>query len=67
MELNDILVQAIGLVGTALFFISYQCKSNRSLFRVQFLSYLCYTTHLLLLGAITGGARGHRPPHDKRD
>ena len=55
MELNDILVQAIGLVGTALFFISYQCKSNRSLFRVQFLSYLCYTTHLLLLGAITGG------------
>lgn len=55
MELNDILVQAIGLVGTALFFISYQCKSNRSLFLVQFLSYLCYTTHLLMLGAITGG------------
>lgn len=25
------------------------------LFRVQFISYLCYTVHLLLLGAITGG------------
>ena len=48
-------VQIIGFVGTALFFASYQCKSNKNLFRVQFLSYSCYTTHLLLLGAITGG------------
>lgn len=49
------LVQIIGLIGTALFFLSYQCKSNRNLFRVQFLSYVCYTIHLLLLGAVTGG------------
>ena len=49
------LVQIIGLMGTALFFLSYQCKSNRNLFRVQFLSYICYTVHLLLLGAVTGG------------
>ncbi|MBR3839767.1 MAG: YgjV family protein [Erysipelotrichales bacterium] len=28
---------------------------NKNLFRVQFASYLCYTTHLLMLGAITGG------------
>ena len=49
------LVQIIGLMGTALFFLSYQCKSNRNLFRVQFLSYVCYTVHLLLLGAVTGG------------
>ena len=48
-------VQIIGFIGTALFFASYQCKSNKNLFRVQFLSYLCYTTHLLLLGAVTGG------------
>ena len=48
-------VQIIGFVGTALFFASYQCKSSKKLFRVQFLSYLCYTTHLLLLGAVTGG------------
>ena len=48
-------IQVIGLIGTALFFLSYQCKSNKNLFRVQFLSYLCYTMHLLLLGAVTGG------------
>lgn len=48
-------IQMIGLAGTALYFVSYQCRSNRNLFRVQFLSYLCYTVHLLLLGAVTGG------------
>ena len=48
-------VQIIGFVGTALFFVSYQCRDNKNLFRVQFLSYVCYTTHLLLLGAVTGG------------
>ena len=49
------LVQLIGFLGTALFFLSYQCKSSKNLFRVQLLSYLCYTVHLLLLGAVTGG------------
>lgn len=48
-------VQAIGILGTSLFFLSYQCKSNKNLFRVQFVSYLCYTVHLLMLGAVTGG------------
>ena len=50
-----IFIQAIGIVGTVLFFLSYQFKSNKTLFRVQFLSYLCYTVHLLMLGAVTGG------------
>ena len=49
------MIQAIGFVGTILFFLSYQFKSNKNLFRMQFVSYLCYTTHLLLLGAVTGG------------
>lgn len=49
------LIQAVGLTGTLLFFLSYQCKSNRRLFQIQLLSYLCYTVHLLLLGAVTGG------------
>ena len=53
--MNFILIQAIGVAGTILFFLSYQCKSNKNLFRVQFISYLCYTVHLLLLGAVTGG------------
>ncbi len=50
-----LLIQGIGFLGTILFFLSYQCRNNKTLFRVQFVSYLCYTVHLLLLGAITGG------------
>ena len=53
--MSFLLVQGIGFAGTILFFLSYQCKSNKRLFRVQFASYLCYTVHLLLLGATTGG------------
>ena len=48
-------IQLIGVAGTLLFFLSYQCRSNRNLFRVQLLSYLFYTAHLMLLGALTGG------------
>lgn len=55
MDMRYILIQAVGLAGTAAYFASYQFKDNKNLFRVQFLSYLCYTTHLLLLGATTGG------------
>lgn len=52
---REILMQVIGFTGTILFFLSFQCKSNKALFRVQFLSYLFYTIHFLLLGAVTGG------------
>ena len=55
MSLKFIFIQGIGFIGTFLFFLSFQCKSNKKLFRVQFISYLCYTTHLLMLGAVTGG------------
>lgn len=55
MSIQFFLIQGVGFLGTILFFLSYQCKSNRNLFRVQFVSYLCYTLHLLLLGAVTGG------------
>ena len=48
-------VQILGFIGTGLFFLSFQCKENRNLFRVQLFSYLFYTAHLLLLGATTGG------------
>ncbi|MBE6930023.1 MAG: YgjV family protein [Ruminococcaceae bacterium] len=53
--MNNLFVQGVGILGTVLFFLSYQCKRNKALFRVQFISYLCYTTHLLMLGATTGG------------
>ena len=55
MDLKNIGIQLIGILGTVLFFFSYQCKSNRSLFRVQLASYVIYTVHLMLLGAFTGG------------
>lgn len=55
MSIRFLLIQGIGFLGTILFFLSYQCRSNKSLFLVQFFSYLCYTVHLLLLGAVTGG------------
>lgn len=55
MSVKSIMIQMIGILGTLLLFLSFQCKSNRNLFRVQLASYLCYTTHLLLLGAVTGG------------
>lgn len=55
MASNHIFIQVIGFVGTVLFFVSFQCKNNKNLFRVQFLSYLFYTIHLILLGAFTGG------------
>lgn len=55
MSTRYIIIQGIGLIGTVLYFVSFQCKENRNLFRVQFFSYLFYTTHLMLLGAISGG------------
>ena len=55
MTAEQILIQLVGLAGTAVFFASYQCRSNRSLYRMQLVSYLLYTAHLLLLGAVTGG------------
>ncbi len=55
MTIRYLLIQLIGFAGTILFFASFQFKTNKNLFRVQFLSYLFYTTHMLLLGAYTGG------------
>lgn len=52
--MQNIFIQGIGFFGTVMFFLSFQCKSNKNLFRVQFVSYFCYTLHLALLGATTG-------------
>lgn len=54
MSHTYIIIQIIGFMGTAFYFVSYQCKDNKNLFRVQFISYLLYTVHLFLLGATTG-------------
>ena len=54
MTVRFLMIQAIGFLGTVLFFLSFQFKSNRNLFRAQLLSYCFYTVHLFLLGASTG-------------
>lgn len=53
--MNNLWIQCLGFLGTILYFASFQCRKNKNLFRVQLLSYLFYTVHLLLLGATTGG------------
>lgn len=55
MTIYDVFIQLIGFIGTGLFFLSFQCRENKNLFRVQLFSYIFYTSHLLLLGAATGG------------
>ena len=50
-----ILIQLIGFVGTALYLVSFQFRNNKMLFRMQLFSYVFYTLHMLLLGAVTGG------------
>ena len=55
MTTQAILIQLIGFCGTALYYLSYQCRKNKKLFRMQMFSYIFYTLHMLLLGATTGG------------
>lgn len=55
LTLDFIVIQLVGFIGTGLFFLSFQCRENKNLFRIQLFSYLFYTAHLLLLGATTGG------------
>lgn len=55
MTTRDILIQLIGFCGTMLYYLSFQCRENKRLFRMQMFSYVFYTLHMLLLGAVTGG------------
>ena len=47
--------QFLAILGAVLYFFSYQCRNNRKLYTMQFLSYLVYTAHFIILGAMTGG------------
>lgn len=55
MSVKFILIQIIGFCGTILYLVSFQFKNNKNLFRMQFIAYIMYTIHMILLGAITGG------------
>lgn len=52
----NILTQAIGFLGVLFFFISYQAKSNKSLFLLQVLGCLTFSVQFILLGAFGGCA-----------
>ncbi len=54
MSSQMIIAQALGLVGTAIMCLSFQCKESRKLFLVQFAASLTFSVHFFLLGAFTG-------------
>lgn len=51
---HDILVQGIGFLGVLFFFVSFQTKSNQSLFAMQVLGCLTFSLQFALLGALGG-------------
>lgn len=55
MEAKFLFTQFLAILGAVLYFLSYQCRDNRKLYAMQFFSYLVYTAHFILLGAMTGG------------
>lgn len=54
IDLYNLFVQLIGMIGAGIYFLSYQFKENQKVFRIQFFAFVFYATHLLLLGAVTG-------------
>ena len=55
MDLKFLFTQCLAILGAVLYFLSYQCRSNRRLYTMQFFSYVVYTAHFIILGAMTGG------------
>lgn len=51
---HDIMIQAIGFLGVLFFFISFQTKTNKSLFVMQTLGCLTFSIQFALLGALSG-------------
>lgn len=54
ITLKFILIQGLGIIGAGIYFLSYQFKDNKKLFRVQMFAFICYALHFIFLGAITG-------------
>ncbi len=55
MDAKFLFTQFLAILGAVLYFLSYQCRNNRKLYATQFFSYLVYTVHFIILGAMTGG------------
>lgn len=52
--MREIVTQAIGFLGVLFFFLSFQTKTNRSLFVLQTLGCLTFSVQFILLGALSG-------------
>lgn len=52
--MNGYIVQAIGFFGVALFIISYQIRSSRTLFVCQLLGCIVFCIQFFIMGAYTG-------------
>lgn len=52
--MNEYVIQGIGFAGMAFFVISYQIKSNRTLFLCQLMGCLIFCVQMLFLRAYTG-------------
>jgi hypothetical protein len=50
----ELLAQAFGMVGLVIMVLSYQCKSNRSLFIMQLVASALYVANFSLIGAWAG-------------
>lgn len=54
IDLKFIFIQIIGLIGAGIYFLSYQNRESKKLFKMQFFAFICYVIHFILLGAFTG-------------
>ena len=54
MSIQTIIIQGIGFAGLALFALSFQIKSNKSLYLAQLLGNCMFGIQFLLLGQLTG-------------
>lgn len=52
--MSEFVVQMIGFVGVAFFILSYQIRSNRTLFLCQLMGCLIFCTQFIIMGAYTG-------------
>jgi hypothetical protein len=51
---RELLIQAVGFTGVAMYLISYQMRSNKKLFMFQLMGCLIFLVQFILLGAYTG-------------
>lgn len=52
--MHEVFIQSVGLLGLAVFALSFQAKENRTLFLMQFLGSSLFCLQYLLMGAVSG-------------